>query len=314
MIYEKTYSDRQDLEKYNKKITGAKPINYFCVFRIDRKYKTVDSIKGFEIHNLRKKEVPNADPSRTHLNKILIGSENVIEDVKKHIYGIKIRSNANIAIDMVLTVNHKFFENLPPGHLEKWIDCNMEFIKDNFGDNCISAILHLDETAPHLHILISPRFYNEKRKRYELSSNKYFGTKQQLKDFQTNYANHMHKSFNNLIRGIRGSKAKHISIQKYYFLLNQKMNENNKDSILAHAKNSYLLEKRVRMLENTVMQLQEDSRNEKLLKRVETAEKKTTEYKEVTKEIINKFGIDKKDVIEIIDRVQGKSNSKERER
>lgn len=151
MISEKNYSDnngdREELEKYNKRV-GDYSARYFVVFRIDRKYKTLDSIRGFEIHNLRKKEVPNADASKTHLNKILIGSENIVEDVRNHIYGIKLRSNANIAIDMILTVNHKFFENLLPGDLEKWIDCNMEFLKENFGDNVISACLHLDETSP----------------------------------------------------------------------------------------------------------------------------------------------------------------------
>jgi hypothetical protein len=313
MISEQISSDRQDLEKYNKKVTGATPKSYFVVFRIDRKYKTVDAIRGFETHNLRKKEVPNADTSKTHLNRVLIGSENIIDDVKKHIYGIKLRSNANIAIDMIFTVNHKFFEELPPGDLDKWIAANMEFLEENFGENIISAILHMDETAPHIHVLLSPKFYNEDRKRYELSSNKYFGTKAQLRDFQTKYGDHMHKTFNNLVRGSRNSKAKHISIQQYYALLNTKLDENNKDSVLAYAKNSYLLEKRVRVLENTVMQLQEDSRNEKLLKRVEKAEKQTKEYKEVAKAIIDKFGISKKDVGEIIDKIQA-SNSKERER
>lgn len=160
--------------------------------------------------------------------------------------------------------------------------------------------------------MISPRFWNESRRRYELSSNKYFGSKAQLRDFQTKYADHMHKTFNNLIRGVRGSKAKHIDIKTYYSIINKKLNEKDNSSILAHAKNSYLLEKRVRILENTISQIQEDSRNQKLLKRVEAAEKQTKEYKEVAKEIINKFGISKKDVNEIIDKVQEKSKGRER--
>lgn len=149
MTSEKNYLDNTDinLEKYNKH-TGVTPKTYFVVFRIDRKYKTVDSIKGFEIHNLRKKEVPNADINKKHMNKILIGSENIVNDVKKHIYGIKLRSNANIAIDMVLTVNHKFFEELVPQDLDKWIEANMEFLENNFGENVISAVIHLDETSP----------------------------------------------------------------------------------------------------------------------------------------------------------------------
>lgn len=168
------------------------------------------------------------------------------------------------------------------------------------------------ETAPHIHVLISPRFYNEKRKRYELSSNKYFGTKKDLVNWQTKYADHMHKTFNNLVRGVRGSKAKHIDIKTYYSIINKKLNEKDADSVLAHAKNSYLLEKRVRVLQNTIMQLQEDERYKKLLKRVENAEKETKEYKEVAKEIINNFGIDKKEVYKIIDKVQEKSKGREK--
>lgn len=312
MTYEKNYLDNQDLEKYNKKVTATQT-NYFCVLRIDRKYKTVDSIKGFEIHNLRKKEVPNADPSKTHLNRILIGTENIVDDVKMHIYGIKLRSNANIAIDMILTVNHKFFENLLPQDLEKWIEWNVKFLKDNFGDNVISAIAHFDESAPHLHILLSPKFYSEKRKRYELSSNKYFGSKKMLQELQSKYADHMHSKFNNLVRGVRGSKAKHMDIKTYYSLINKKLNEKDSSQVLAYAKYGYLAEKRIRMLENTVLQLQEDNDDKELLKRVKKAEKKTKEYKEVTKAIIKKYNLKEKDVVEIIDKIQEKSNSKERE-
>jgi hypothetical protein len=306
------YSDNNELEKYNKKVT-VRSINYFVVFRIDRKYKTVNSIKQFEIHNLRKREVPNADKSRSHLNRILIGSENIVQDIQKYIYGIKLRSNANIAIDMVLTVNHKFFENLPPQDIEKWINANVNFLKENFGSNCVSAILHMDETAPHCHCLICPRFYNENKKRFELSSNKYFGTKVLLRNWQTKYADHMHKEFSNLIRGVSGSKARHTDIKTYYAILNKKLEEKDNNSLVAYAKYGYLAEKRIRMLENTVMILQEDSRNKELLKRVEKAEKMTKEYKEVTKEIINKYNLKKEDVFEIIDKIQERNN-KGRER
>jgi NADH:ubiquinone oxidoreductase subunit E len=58
------------------------------------------------------------------------------------------------------------------------------------------------------------------------------------------------------------------------------------------------------MLENTVLQLQEDERFKKLLDRTEKAEKQTKEYRQVTKEIIKQFNLNKKDVIEIIDKVQ----------
>lgn len=211
VTYEKNYldnhSNNKNIEKYNKKVT-ASSINYFVVFRIGKKYKTINSIKQYQYHVLREGNVINADPRLTKFNKVLIGSENVVDDINKHIYGIKLRSNANLAIEMVLTVNHRFFDNLSPEELDRWIEANIEFLNDNFTGNIINATIHFDETSPHIHVLICPRFYNEDKKRYELSSNKYFGSKEQLRDWQTKYADHMHSKFNNLIRGVRGSPQK----------------------------------------------------------------------------------------------------------
>jgi uncharacterized protein YdcH (DUF465 family) len=95
----------------------------------------------------------------------------------------------------------------------------------------------------------------------------------------------MHKEFSNLIRGVRGSKARHVDIKEYYSILNKKLNTEDKNSILTYAKYGYLAEKRIRMLENTILQLQEDERFKKLLDRTEKAEKQTKEYKDVTKAI-----------------------------
>lgn len=198
-------NERENLERYNKKVIGASPNKYFCVFRIGKKIKNMNRIRQFQYHMQRDITVLNADPDKKKFNRILIGNENIVKTVQEYIYGIKIRSNANIAIDLILTAHHKFFEELLPNEKEIWIEHNVKFIKDNFGGNCVYACAHFDETALHCHLLVIPRFWNEDKRRYELSSNKYFDGPEKLKNWQDKYAEHMGKKFSNLIRGIRGS-------------------------------------------------------------------------------------------------------------
>lgn len=201
-------NEQQELEQYNKKVIGATGNKYFCVFRIGKKIKKFGQIQAFEKHMERDMIVPNADPERTKFNRVLIGNENITETVQKYIYGIKLRSNANIGVDLVLTAHHKFYNELQQNEKEIWIQHNIKFLKDNFGDRCVYACVHFDETALHVHALIIPRFWNEEKKRFELRSNVYFDGTNKMRDWQDKYADHMSLKFNNLMRGIRGSPQK----------------------------------------------------------------------------------------------------------
>ena len=45
-----------------------------------------------------------------------------------------------------------------PG-LEKWLDLSMKFIASEYGDQLHTAVLHLDESHPHVHFYVIPRDY-----------------------------------------------------------------------------------------------------------------------------------------------------------
>lgn len=308
------YEEEFDLEKYNKKVTGAYGNRHFCVFRVGNKIKTLNQISMFEKHMERDMEVPNANPELQKYNRVIIGKANVAERAKEYIYGIKVRSNGNLAVDLVLTAGHGFFTEMQPQEREKWIDENIKFLKDNFGENCLYACLHMDETTSHLHALIVPRFYNENKKRYELRSNMYFDGPEKMRDWQDKYADHMNSKFSNLMRGIRGSKAKHISIQSWYTLTGKKLDIKNKGQILAYAQKAYLLEKRVKALEYTLEKMNENGDIDKLLEKVNKLEKNNKIYKDTIKEISKKYGIKEKEILELVEKVQCKNNKNEREK
>lgn len=307
-------NERAELEKYNKKVTGASQTKYFCVFRAGKKYKNLGMIKGFEKHMERDILVPNADPQMSKYNKVIIGNGNVTDIVREYIKDVpKIRINGNIARDLVLTTGHDFFKNMAPQERDEWIQHNINFLKENFGENCVYACVHMDETTPHIHALIVPKFYNEEKKIFQMRSNIYFDGIQKMQNWQTQYANYMSSKFSNLIRGIKGSKAKHVDIRTYYNLLSKKFDVMDGRQIESIAKRNFLLEKRTKALEFTLAKMNENGDTEKMLKKLDKLEKNNKEYKEITKAIIKKYGLKEKEIFELIDKVQG-SNKKEREK
>lgn len=310
-----SYENDFNMDQYNKHVGNSIKERYFCVFRVGKKIKDIGQVQALEKHMERQIEVFNADPANRDKNMILIGDKNITQNVKNYIYGIKLRSNVNIARDLVLTSNNDFFKELTKEQQELWIKENIKFLKEQFGDNCLYACLHLDETTPHIHALIVPRFWNEEKKRYELSSNVYFDGKLKMQNWQTQYANHMSKEFNNLMRGVKGSKAKHTDIKTYYSLITGKLDVTDGKQVLAYAQRNFLLEKRVKALELTLEQMQKNEDVENLLNKVDKLNKNNKIYKETIKAITKKYGINEKEILELVDKVSinnVKNNQRER--
>lgn len=299
--------------EFNKHVFGAGPNKYFCVFRVGKKYKNLGQITGFEKHMQRDMVVPNADPTLTKYNKILIGSSQIEKTVKEYIKGIKLRTNANIARDLVLTTGNGFFNNLVPQEREKWIQENIKFLKDNFGDNCVYACIHVDETTPHIHALIVPKFWDQNKQVYKLRSNVYFDGLDKMRDWQDKYANHMNSKFNNLTRGIKGSKARHMDIKTYYSLITKKLDVIDDRQVVEYAKRNYLLEKRTKTLEYTLKRMTENENTVEVLKKINKLKKNNKIYKETIKVLSKNYGIGEKEILEIVDKVS-KSNKNEREK
>ncbi len=316
-MYQKNYSiedNRNLLEKYNKKVSGARANVYFCVFRVGKKIKDLGQVEAFQKHMEREMDVVNADPRQKDKNRVLIGNNNIVENVKNHVYGIKIRSNANIATDLVLTTGNGFYNSLPAQEKEEWVKENINFLNEHFGENCLYATLHMDETTPHIHALIVPRFYNNEKNRYELSSNKYFDGIEKMRTWQDKYSNHMNKKFSNLIRGIRGSKAKHMDIKTYYSLITKKLDLMDDRQVLAYAQRNYLLEKRLKALEYTLIEIEKNEDTNDLVEKINKLDKNNKVYKETIRAITKKYGLKEKDILDIVSKIENKNNKKERER
>lgn len=178
------------------------------------KLKT-SNLSGSVAHVARKLNTPNANPDLKNKN-ITVGSPEAIQailDRVKAVTGGKYRKDAVVAYEFVLTAKSEWFATKSSREVNQWGNASLEWIRNTFGkDNMISATLHLDEAAPHLHVYVVPEFKGR------LCAKAYTGTKKLCSDLQTGYANAV-KRFG-LERGLKGSKAVHIPPKQFHALVN----------------------------------------------------------------------------------------------
>ncbi|MBU3186628.1 plasmid recombination protein [Clostridium estertheticum] len=236
-------------EKLKDITVGGNSNFYYAIFRIADKYKTVNSINGFVNHMERENEVKNANTEIK--NEILIGNKNVVNNVKNYISDIKLRKNAVIARSLLMSASPDFFKGLSETDLGLWKAVNIKFLKDSFGDNCIYATLHKDEKTWHIHALIVPKFKNKKGESI-LSNTRYFDGVEHMRAWQDNYSNSMKQRFKCLNRGVKYSKAKHVEVRAWYAMIEKKLDVNSHDQILAKARNSELLEIKLKAVQYTL--------------------------------------------------------------
>lgn len=189
------------------------------MYAIIRAEKTKRSgIAGKNSHNLRLRETKNADPKRKDLNEVLIGTGDLKVDLKNRITETDafIRNKETVvSTELILTASPEFFEKNTPGKNREWVDEQVNFLKKEYGDNCINAVLHLDETTPHIHAFITPIVENEKTNRFEFNNKKFFGING-YKPLQDKYFSH-NEHFG-LKRGLEknNTSADHKIVKEFY--------------------------------------------------------------------------------------------------
>lgn len=126
------------------------------------------ALKGTADHSLRKSKTDNVNPEKTKENKILLGSGNIKDDVISYIYNNRtstkaIRKDAVLAEELVLSASPDFFaqDQGEEDIVKKWATAQMEFLKEEYGANCVSAVLHMDELTPHIHAFVVPIIDNK---------------------------------------------------------------------------------------------------------------------------------------------------------
>lgn len=183
-------------------------------------------------HTSRGYDTPNADPTKQHLRIIGSADSPNIPDletlVRQHIGEQTIRKNAVLAVEFLLTASPEYFRPDDPARagyyqqqrLEDFQHSACQWLVNRYGDRIVRAELHLDESTPHIHAYMVP--LDEKGKlncRALLGGSRY-----RLSELQDDFADAMAPL--GLERGIKGSKAKHTEISKYYAAVNSEPDAN----------------------------------------------------------------------------------------
>ena len=126
----------------------------------------------------------------------------------------KVKDDAIKMVSFVMTSDKEFFENMSPQTERSFFTDCVKFVKKRYGEeNVISAVVHKDETTPHLHINFVPITPDNR-----LSAKYYFDGK--LAELQTAVYEEVGKKWH-LARGKEGSNAKHVDPKSYNKVVKQ---------------------------------------------------------------------------------------------
>ena len=173
------------------------------------KYKGPE-IGHIEAHNERAKEKyasnPDVDTARSHLNFHLVMPERKYRaEAEKQIAaaGCRTRSDSVRVVEALVTASPEFFNGKKRSEVRAYFTEALEFIKQNQNpDTIISAVVHMDEKTPHMHLCFVP-LTEDKR----LSAKEIVGNKKKLTWWQDEFWKHMVKKYPDLERGESASET-----------------------------------------------------------------------------------------------------------
>lgn len=188
-----------------------------------QKIKSWGMLTGNEAHTARERETPNANPEVTNIR--VIGNSfdlDLATLVRDRIGSQKIRSNAVIAVEMLLSASASYFRPNAPDEagtyekqrLDNFVEASVNLLDSSWRERVVRAELHLDEITPHIHAYIVPL-----DERGKLNCRALFGGRIKLSQLQDSFANAV--THLGISRGIKGSKATYTTLKKYYAAVNQ---------------------------------------------------------------------------------------------
>ena len=173
------------------------------------KYKGPE-IGHIESHNERTKEKyasnPDIDTARSNLNFHLVAPERMYRaESEKQIAeaGCRTRSDSVRVVEALVTASPEFFKGKKKAEVKAYFTEALDFIqKYQSKETIISAVVHMDEKTPHMHLCFVP-LTEDKR----LSAKEIVGNKKKLTWWQDEFWKHMVKKYPDLERGESASET-----------------------------------------------------------------------------------------------------------
>lgn len=185
----------------------------FCIMRTEKRKRT--DLSGIQKENTRTATEYNnkVAPGMDIFNVTLKESSNWLQDINKEIQaaGAKTRANSVLALDTIYTASSEFFQGKTNKENDAFFRDCLRFHEERFG-HIVSAVIHYDETTPHLHVISVPLTPDNR-----LSARDVIGNKAKMSKTQDSFFEQVGKSYG-LKRGIHmdgQEKRQHISAQEH---------------------------------------------------------------------------------------------------
>lgn len=185
----------------------------FCIMRTEKRKRT--DITGIQKENTRTATEYNnrVAPGMDIFNVTLKESNNWLQDIDNEIKaaGAKTRSNSVLALDTIYTASPNFFQGKTNQQNDDFFKDCLQFHQEHFG-HIISAVIHYDETTPHLHVVSVPL-----TKDGRLSARDVIGNKSKMSKTQDSFFEQVGRGYG-LERGMQidgQEKKQHISAQEH---------------------------------------------------------------------------------------------------
>lgn len=136
-----------------------------------------------------------------------------IEQAQRENPKCKVRKDSVKFIDTIVTASPEFLVELSPEDSRHYFELALDFLKEEVGEeNIFSAVVHMDELNPHMHLCFVP-LTKDKR----LSAKEVMGDRNKLIEWQDKFHDHMAERFPELERGqsAASTKRKHIPTWLY---------------------------------------------------------------------------------------------------
>ena len=193
-------------------------------------------INGKGTHNDRKAKNhtnKDIDPTRTHLNYYIKKNELTYTKefdkyMKENNLQCHLRSNSIIMCQMVFTSDQAFFDKIGEKETKRYFDECYKFICNykNLGEkNIISAVVHLDEGSPHMHLMFVPVVHTKDKEGNNIDkicARDFWKGRDSYRKLQDAYFNHVKSKGFDLERGmfVEDTDRKHYTVEEYKKITN----------------------------------------------------------------------------------------------
>lgn len=191
------------------------------------KYKGPE-IGNIEAHNERTKEKyasnPDVDTSRSKYNFHLVkppGKYRAKSERQIAAAGCRTRKDSIRMIETLFTASPEFFKGKKRAEIRVFFEEALHFLEQHQSkETIISAVVHMDEKTPHMHLCFVPITPEKK-----LSAKAFLGNQKSLSEWQTAYHERMSSRWNELERGQSSMETKRKHIPTWLFKLGGRLDK-----------------------------------------------------------------------------------------